>query len=279
MDEAVHQFVVDLGKGLKHRFPRCIEPALQGRGYLRRRIFEAHAVGLIEQGYACDQVQNALELVPVLYGDLQGDGVRLQDVPHHGDAVAQVCARPVHLVDEGDAGHAVAVRLPPYGLRLGLHAFDAGEKGDRAVEDAERPADFHGEIDMAGRVDDIDAVVPPETGRRCRGDGDAALLLLFHPVHGGRALVHLADPVVDARVEEYPLSRRCLSGIDMRHDADVSDNFLHLPPVMGERLVGLCHLVRIFPLLYGPAPVVVSVHNLACELLDHGLLGALPGIA
>ena len=62
----------------------------------------------------------------------------------------------------------------------------------------------------------------PERGGRGRRDGDAALLLLLHPVHGRGAVVHLADLVALAGVIEDPLGRRGLAGIDVRHDAEVA---------------------------------------------------------
>ena len=49
-----------------------------------------------------------------------------------------------------------------------------------------------------------------------------ALLLLLHPVHGRGAVMHLADLVGLAGVEEDPLGRRRLAGVDMRHDAEVA---------------------------------------------------------
>src|SRR5699024_8910300 len=55
------------------------------------------------------------------------------------------------------------------------------------------------------------------------GDGDPPLLLLLHPVGGGTAVVRLTDLVVDARVVKDAFGRRGLAGIDVRHDADVSD--------------------------------------------------------
>src|SRR5262249_13718452 len=55
-----------------------------------------------------------------------------------------------------------------------------------------------------------------------RGDRDAALLLLDHPVHGRSALVHLTDLVRDPRVIEDPLGGRRLTGINVSHDADVA---------------------------------------------------------
>jgi hypothetical protein len=75
---------------------------------------------------------------------------------------------------------------------------------------------------VARRIDDVDAVIAPEAGRRGGGDGDAALLLLLHPVHDGSAFVDFTDLVGDPGVEQDPLRGRRLPGINVRHDADVA---------------------------------------------------------
>ena len=57
-------------------------------------------------------------------------------------------------------------------------------------------------------------------------DGDAALLLELHEVHGGADLVlapHLVDPMDALRVEQDPLGERGLARVDVGADADVSD--------------------------------------------------------
>ena len=91
-----------------------------------------------------------------------------------------------------------------------------------AVEHAQRTLDFDGEVDVAGGVDDVEALARSRSGRRGRRDGDAALLLLLHPVHGRGAVVHFADLVALAGVIEDALGRRRLAGIDVRHDAEVA---------------------------------------------------------
>ena len=140
----------------------------------------------------------------------------------HLDAHFEIRAGAVELVDEAHARDVVLVGLAPDGLGLRLDAGDAVEHGDRAVEHAQRALDLDGEVDVAGRVDDVDPVVVPETGRRGRRDRDAALLLLLHPVHRGGALMDLADLVGLAGVIEDALGRRRLAGIDVGHDADVA---------------------------------------------------------
>ena len=121
---------------------------------------------------------------------------------HHLHDPPEVGARPVHLVHEGDPGHAVLVGLPPDRLGLRLYAGDRAEHGHRAVENPKRPFHLGGEVHVSGRIDDVDPVVLPETGRRGRGDRDPALLLLLHPVHRRGSLVNLAQLVGDARVVE-----------------------------------------------------------------------------
>ena len=126
------------------------------------------------------------------------------------------------------ARHLVLVRLAPHGFRLRLHATDRAIHHACAIEHAHRALDLDREVDVAGGVDDVHPVLGelavhalPEAGRGGRGDRDAALALLLHPVHDGRAVVHLAQLVGDAGVEEDPLRRRGLAGVDVRRDPDV----------------------------------------------------------
>ena len=65
-------------------------------------------------------------------------------------------------------------------------------------------------------------MIVPETGRRGGRDGDAALLLLLHEVHGGGAVMHFADLVALAGVIQNALGRRRLAGVDMRGNADIA---------------------------------------------------------
>ena len=62
----------------------------------------------------------------------------------------------------------------------------------------------------------------PEGGHRRRGDGDAALLFLFHPVGNGVAVINVADLVDQAGVEQDTLGRRGLARIDVGADTKVA---------------------------------------------------------
>src|SRR4051812_25740910 len=103
---------------------------------------------------------------------------------------------------------------------------------------------------MAGGVDDVnlplDAVArfPRAIGRRC-SDRDAALPLLLHPVGRCRSVVHFADLVNAAGVEENALGRRGFTRVDMRSNSDITYSlyrkfschiFIGLPAIVRERL-------------------------------------------
>jgi len=109
------------------------------------------------------------------------------------------------------------------GLGLRLHTGHAAEHSDRPVQHPQRAFDLDGEIDVSRRIDDVDPVVLPVAGGGGGRDRDAPLLLLAHPVHRGGAVVDLTELVGLARVEQDPLGRGRLAGIDVGHDADVAD--------------------------------------------------------
>ncbi len=77
------------------------------------------------------------------------------------DDAERVGAGAVHLVDERQARHVVALHLAVDGHRLRLHAADRAEHQDGAVEHAEAALDFDGEVDVARGVDQVDRVVFP----------------------------------------------------------------------------------------------------------------------
>ena len=175
-----------------------------------------------DQRLHLDDVDDALELG--FAADRPGDHHRAgaQTVDHHVDAALEIGAGAIHLVDEADARHVIFVGLAPDGFGLGLDAGHGVEHRNRAVQHAHGALDFNGEVDMAGRVDDVDAVVFPEAGGRGRRDRDAAFLFLLHEIHGGGAVMDFADLMALAGVIKNALSRRRLAGVDMRGNADVA---------------------------------------------------------
>ena len=116
--------------------------------------------------FIVDEVDDAAEGALGTDRQLEHDGDRGQALADHLHAALEVGADAVHLVDEADARHLVRVGLAPHRLGLRLDTGDRVEHRDRAVEDAQRPLDLDREVDVAGRVDDVDLAVAPLRGGR-----------------------------------------------------------------------------------------------------------------
>jgi len=136
---------------------------------------------------------------------------------------------PIHLVDESQTRHAVFVGLTPYRFRLGFNTANGIEYGNRTIEHTQRTLHLNREIDVPRGIDDVNSVLferavhaTPKTGGSRRGNGDAAFLLLLHPIHGGSTVVHLTYFVRHTGVIENAFCGRRFAGVDVRHDADIS---------------------------------------------------------
>ena len=172
-------------------------------------VAQVLAVVAVEvDGLHVEEVDDALELVLEADGDGEEHGVEAELLGQLGLDLEGVGARAVALVDEGEAGHVVALELAVDGDRLGLDAGDRAEHEDGAVEDAQGALDLDGEVDVAGGVDEVDSIVLPlDVGGR-RLDGDPPLALEVHGVHGGAdavLAVDLVDRVDLVAIEEDAL--------------------------------------------------------------------------
>ncbi len=217
-----HDVVVDFDGGFDHLLAIFLGLLQQfGRNFLVV-IFRAEAFVVPDDRLHADQVDDALEIVFRADRQLDADRTAADAGGDVRNAFEEVGADLVHLVDEDDARNIVFVGLTPDGFRLRLDALVAVEHADRAVEHAQRTLDLDGEVDVPGGVDDVQALAVPEGGRRGGRDGDAALLLLLHPVHRRGAFMHFADLVGLAGVIEDAFGRRRLAGVDVGHDAEIT---------------------------------------------------------
>jgi hypothetical protein len=180
------------------------------------------ALGVERPRRAPQDVDHARHHAALVDRILDGHRMRREPLAHALRGREHVGPDAVALVDEHDARHAVALHLAPDRLRLRL---DPGHRVDHehgSVEHAHAALDLEREVDVAGRVDQVELRVLPGDAGRGRRDGDAALALLGHPVHRGRPLVDAADTPLDAGDVEDALGDRRLAGVDVRCDAEVA---------------------------------------------------------
>src|SRR5690606_25730961 len=113
------------------------------------------------QGIHLDQVDDAFEVALGTDRKLHHDRLDAETLIQGVEAVVKIGADLVHLVDEDQPRDIVLVRLPPDGFRLRLNALVAVEQRDGAIEHTERTLHLDGEVNVAGRVDDVEAVHAP----------------------------------------------------------------------------------------------------------------------
>ena len=231
LEELLHQLVVGLGDLLDH----LVVVLLRQLEHILGNLFLADVLALVvvvDLGLHGDQVDDAAEGFFLTDGQLNRHRIGMQAILHHVNDAEEVSAGDVHLVDVGHTGDLVGLGLLPHGLGLGLNAALGAEDGHSAVQHAQGTLNLNGEVHVTGGVNDVDAVgavlvggilgIVPHTSGSRRSDGDAALLLLDHPVHGSRAFMGLTNTMGLTGVEQDALGGRGLTGVDMSHDTDVA---------------------------------------------------------
>ncbi len=136
-----------------------------------------------------------------------------------------VGAGQVDLVDDGNDLQPVVDRDVGVGERLRLDALRRVNDQQRAFARGQRARDFVAEVDMAGRVDQVELVGLAVLRRihhahGVRLDGDAALALQVHRIQHLR--LHLARRQRAGQLQQT-VGKRALPMIDMGDDREISD--------------------------------------------------------
>ena len=218
-----HRLVIDADGGVEQQlavFLRLVHQVLRDRLIVE---LGAEVAAFPNNRLHLHQVDNADELVLDANRQLQRQRDDVQLVFQRSERPEEVGAGAVQLVDEDDARNIVAVGQAPVGLGLRLHAGNAFDDEHRAIEHTQAAVHLNVEVDMAGCVDDVDAVLFPLACDSGGGDGDPALALLVHIIGGGVAVMNLADFMRDASVMQDPLGGRGLAGVDMGCNSDIAD--------------------------------------------------------
>jgi len=150
-----HCLVVEFHRVLDHEVARLVG----GRAVIGRDFFVmvvgAQALAVPDDGLHPHEIDDSLEGGLRADGQLNWDRLDAQSVADGLDALLEVRADLVHLVDEHDPRNVVTIGLAPDRFGLGLDPLVAVEHGDAAVQNPQRPLHLDREIDVAGGIDDV----------------------------------------------------------------------------------------------------------------------------
>src|SRR5215211_4002859 len=130
-----HQLFVLVGYSLEQSLAVLIGQILQLGGDLDLLPLGPEVV-LVDYRLHLYEIYYPLEFGLRSYGELHGNGIRPEPVYHGLHGPVEVGPDPVHLVDEGDPGYPVLVRLPPDRLALRL---DPGNRVEQRYGPIEHP--------------------------------------------------------------------------------------------------------------------------------------------
>ena len=153
---------------------------------------------------------------------LARDGQRLLELAHHH---LRIGGGQVDLVDDRDDHQVLRHGQVDVGQRLRLDALRGVDDQDGALAGLEGSAHLVREVDVAGRVDQVERVGLAVGGVVVEAhgaglDGDPLLALEVHRVEHLR----LHEPLVDGVGHlQQPIGERRLPVVDVRDDAEVAD--------------------------------------------------------
>ena len=127
----------------------------------------------------------------------------------------------IDLVQRGDDLEVVLEREVAVRQRLRLDALGGVDDEHHPLAGGERPADLVAEVDVAGRVDQVQDVALPVHPDVLRLDRDPPLPLEVHRIEVLRA--HVAG-IDGAGQLEHPIRERRLAVVDVSDDGEVADS-------------------------------------------------------
>jgi hypothetical protein len=156
------------------------------------------------------------------HGILGGEADNVLDLLLH---LVRLGGRQIDLVDDRHDLMIMLDRLIDIGQRLRLDSLRRIHHQQRALAGGKAAAHLIGEVDMAGRVHEVELIgfaVARGVGEAhgLRLDGDAALPLDIHIIEHLRGHFAFAEP---AGLLDQPVGKRRLAMIDMGYDAEITN--------------------------------------------------------
>src|SRR3972149_2285544 len=167
-----HNFVIQLSQLFYKLF--IIFPA-PGLLRVRDRAFDRRAAGFAVKtpNTVPYQINHALECLFGAQRQLNRQWFGMQPLFNHRDSTVEIGPNTVHIIDKANTRDMVAVSLAPDSFRLSLNPGHAVENDHTAIQYPQTAFNLSSEIDMPRGIDNIDVIITPVAGDRCRRNSNA----------------------------------------------------------------------------------------------------------
>ena len=222
----LHQCIIELCNGLEH----FVAPLLCLCEEISRNIIHlilgTHSLVMPEDSLHFDKIHYTFKRLLISNRNLNRTRSSTKHLMNLTNHIEEVSTRTVHLVDIAQTRHIVFISLTPNGLGLRLNTTYSTKSHHGTIEDTKRALHLYGKVHVPRSIYQVDFVlitlIRPISGSCRRSDSDTTFLLLNHPVHSSSTIMYLTDFVCQTSIVQDTLGGSCLTGIDVRHDTDVS---------------------------------------------------------
>jgi hypothetical protein len=129
----------------------------------------------------------------------------------------------VERVDDDHFREAVAGGVIPHAVGAHAEAVLRVNDDQREIADAQRAQAFADEIEIAGRVNDVELLARPFRVQQRGGDGNLPLLFADVIIGDGRAVGDAAHAVDDAAAAKHRLAQQGFARRGVADDGEVAD--------------------------------------------------------
>ena len=213
----LEQLVVGLGD----RLDQLLAARLDGRGELFGD--RARAAVVAHPRLPADEVDDVSEAVASADRDRERHDLHAEALAQRGQHLLEVRVLAVHARDRHEARQRARVGLLPRHLGAALDARGGVDGDDGGVGGRRAAHHLADEVEVAGRVDEVDAVALPLERQRRQRDRVGPPVLFLVEVGDGVAVLDAAEAVDRARGEQHRLTEHRLPRPAVPHQHDVAE--------------------------------------------------------
>ena len=217
-----HQAVVGFGDVLDEFAMQRLDlfAEFAGGGFLG--VF-AGAVGGVGDDLVAQNVERAVEAGAGVHRHAQWKNVPAEMFLRGFQDGVEIRVFLVRAVDDDHFWDAVIMRVIPDAVGAHAEAVVRVNHHQREIADAQRAQAFADEVEVAGRVNDVEFFARPFQVQQRGGDGDLPLLLADVVIGDGRAVGDPAQAADDAGAAEHGFGQHGFAAGGVADDGEVAD--------------------------------------------------------
>ncbi len=221
-EKLVHQLVVGLGDVLDQLAVQFLDLRLPFAGGRLFLVFAA-GIGRVGHHFIAQHVQHPVEAGAGIHRNVQRKDAPAKPLLHLAHHRVEIHVLLVHPVHHDHFRDAVAGRVIPHPVGADADPVLRVNHHQREIADAQRAQPFADEVEITGRINDVELFPHPLRVQQRSGDGNLAVLFADVVIRHRGAVGDAAHAGDDAAAHEHGLAKHRLAGRSVTDDGEVTD--------------------------------------------------------